>query len=473
MRDQATTSRRHLGEVTSSVHQDQRDESRLIKAIHSGQVIRGAWLLPHPTKRLIDHERDGVLVFDDQGVILELISASDWSIRFPDHSIPAHTRPGTLWMPGFVDTHVHYPQTAIIGSASGPLLDWLATSVFPEEARFADRSYAELIAERFCRSMLSQGTTTAAIFSSSHIGATDVLFNTLARFRLGAELGLTLMDRGAPDDVLCPADEAIADSLELIDRWHNKDDGRLRFCVTPRFGLSCTPHLLREAGRLAARHELFVQTHISENSAELTATAEAFPQARDYLAVYEEFGLLHERSLFAHCIWLSDSEWSRLAQAKASVAHCPDSNFFLGSGSMPLSESFQRQVRVGLGSDVGAGRSFSMRRACARAYDASRITSSAVSPMELLWLASRGGALALHRDDIGVIHPGAFADVICLEPPPMTMIASEEPQDLDPFAERSLETLIAQLIFCEDWDATRDVYTRGERRWSRATDSKT
>lgn len=437
-----------------------------VEAIHAGRAIRGTWLLPHATQRVITSELDATLVFDEQGVIIALVSAHDWHLHFPDEPMPAHTRPGSVWMPGFVDTHVHYPQTAIIGSASGPLLDWLDTSVFPEEARFADLGYAQLIAERFCTSMLSQGTTSAAIFSSSHIEATDVLFQTLSRFQIGAELGVTLMDRGAPDEVLCQADEAIAGSERLIARWHNQDDARLRFCVTPRFGLSCTPHLLREAGRLAARHDLLVQTHISENAAELTATAEAFPEARDYLAVYEEFGLLHQRSLFAHCIWLSDSEWSRLAGADAAVAHCPDSNFFLGSGAMPLSEVYERQIRVGLGSDVGAGRSFSMRRACARAYDASRITSSEVSPMELLWLASRGGALALHRDQIGVIQPGAFADVICLEPPAMTYSLSRESHANNPLEERSLDTLIAQLIFCEDWDATREVYTRGQRRWS-------
>lgn len=431
--------------------------------LRSHRVIRGTWLCPHPSQAKWEAKADAILIYDEQGVIIDLLSIEDWQQRFPSIDLPLTKRPGAVWMPGFVDTHVHYPQTAIIGSASGPLLDWLASSVFPEESKFREDHYADQVAQRFTDSMLSQGTTCAAVFSSSHVSATHILFKTFAERGLSGEIGLTLMDRGAPEEVLCPAEIAIEGSLQLIDSWHGFDQGRLGFCVTPRFGLSCTPELLRAAGRLAQDHSLMVQTHISENRAELVATAEAFPHSRDYLGVYEDLGLLHERSLFAHCIWLSDDEWTRFAKSRASVAHCPDSNFFLGSGQMPLSEVQARGVHMGLGSDVGAGRSFSMRKACARAYDASRITESTVSPSELLWYATRGGALALGRPQIGLCASGAYADLVAITPPPRI----ESEGDLNPLVNRDLESLIAELIFCEDWNGTEEVICRGVSRWEK------
>ncbi len=427
----------------------------------SGRALRGTWLRPHPSRPTWVYIEDAVLLYNEQGEILSLIEVENWLRQYPSLSLPSVHRPGAVWLPGFVDTHVHYPQTNIIGSASGPLLDWLETSVFPEESKFAHDQYAQLVADRFTDSLLRNGTTCAAVFSSSHVSATDLLFKTFAATGLSGEIGLTLMDRGAPAAVLCEASEALAGSERLIESWHGYDEGRLGFCVTPRFGLSCTPELLRGAGRLAQDHQLMVQTHISENRAELVATSEAFPTAKDYLGVYEDLGLLHERSLFAHCIWLSEDEWRRFQAAEAAVAHCPDSNFFLGSGQMPLSEVRSREVRMGLGSDVGAGRSFSMRKACARAYDASRITESAVTPQELLWYATRGGAIALHRPRLGALEPGSFADVVAITPPPA--IGQE---DLS-LGERGLDTLISQLIFCEDWQGTEEVICRGISRWER------
>lgn len=435
----------------------------LISAYQAGRWICGDWLCPHAHTQQISALSDATLFYDDQGFILDLITRRDWPIRLGENlPYPSATHPGTIWLPGMIDTHVHYPQTAIIGSASGPLLDWLATSVFPEESRFSSQAYAERVASHFCDSMLSQGTTTAAIFSSSHLTSTDALFSAMSARGLGGEVGLTLMDRGAPEAVLCAAGKALDHAEQLIDRWH-MPQGPLRFCVTPRFGLSCTPELLKGAGKLAQQHDLMVQTHLSENQAELVATAQAFPEAHDYLDMYAHYGLLHERSLFAHCIWLSNEEWDRFAQAGARVAHCPDSNFFLGSGVMSLDHVMQRQILVGLGSDVGAGRSFSMRKACARAYDASRISGSAVTPSTLLWLATRGGALTLNRSDLGVIEKGARADVVCIQPPPL--ILGEEEEEKSPLTSRSLDQLIAQLIFCEDWSGTREVYTQGTLRW--------
>jgi guanine deaminase len=419
---------------------------------------RGLTLCPDPARRawrLID---DAVITWSAEGVVRAVETARDYEAR--EGELPPVTHPGGVWLPGFIDTHVHYPQTQIIGSASGPLLAWLERSVFPEEARFAHEGYAERVAERFCDQLLQQGTTSASIYSSSHPGATDVLFKTLSRRGLRAEAGLTLMDRGAPEALLRPAEEALEACEALVERWHGHDEGRLRFCVTPRFGLSCTPALLRGAGLLARSRGLWVQTHISENPLELEATAAAFPTARDYLAVYEDLGLLHERTLLAHCIWLSEGEWDRLSAARATVTHCPDSNLFLGSGQMPIGEALSRGVRVGLGSDVGAGRSFSLRRAAARAYDASRITGASVTPSELLWLATRGGALATGRgDEVGCVAEGYEADLVCVALPPDL----EVPSGLSE-GER-VELIASRLVFCEDWQGVREVRVRGRQVW--------
>jgi guanine deaminase len=432
--------------------------------VNSSKIIRGTWLCPHPSQPQWTSHQDAVLICNEKGQIIDFFEANLWETKYPHHPRPPKQHPEGVWLPGFIDTHVHYPQTAIIGSASGPLLDWLDTSVFPEESKFTQAEYAAYIATRFCDNLLKNGTTSAAVFSSSHVQATHLLFNEFAVRGLNGELGLTLMDRGAPDAVLCPADQAIAGCEQLIDTWHGYDDGRLNFCVTPRFGLSCTPNLLKEAGKLAQKYTLMVQTHISENRAELTATAEAFPESKDYLGVYEDLGLLHERSLFAHCIWLTDDEWTRFANAKAAVAHCPDSNFFLGSGQMSLADVQSRRIKLGLGSDVGAGRSFSMRKACARAYDASRITQSETTPESLLWHSTRGGALALNKPLLGVIEKGAYADVVCIKPPPSFDVRPTA-HHRSPLIDRSLQTLIAQLIFCEDWDGVLEVKTRGISRW--------
>lgn len=388
---------------------------------------------------------DAVIQLDNDGTIVSIDDAAN----LPD--VPV-TWPGTAILPGFIDTHIHFPQTRILGSASGPLLDWLDLSVYPEEERFIDRSYAEGVATQFCEALLAQGTTAAGVFSSSHPDATDALFAELDRRGLRAQAGLTLMNRGAPAELLLDTDAAIEAAEALIERWHGHDNGRLRFCVTPRFALGCDARLLGAAAELAELHDLHIQTHLSENSAELRDTAKAFPGAADYLAVYEQHGLVGDRSIFAHCIHLSDSEWQRIARHDAVVAHCPDSNFFLASGTMPLAGVLDRGIRVGLGTDMGAGRTFSMQRIASSAYDASLINGEPVSPESLIWLATRGGADALgFSDRVGCVAPGYEAD----------LVAIDIPDDI------SGQRLFDALLFNLDRPAVRATVIRGVQRWRR------
>ena len=375
------------------------------------QQIHGDFLCPSPDAgaRALQLVEDATLSLDGRGRIRSLAPAAPGT---------PHSVPGALWMPGFIDAHVHYPQTRMVGSASGPLLDWLSSTTFPEEARFADDAYATAVAAEFCAALARNGTTAAAIFSSPHPSATHHLFEALDAAGLRALTGVTLMDRGAPPENLLAAGPALDACEALIERWHGHDDHRLQFCVTPRFALACTPELLRGAGDLSARHGLPMQTHLSENPAEIAATRELFPGSADYLGVYADHGLLSDRALFAHGIHLSEGEWDRLGHADGALAHCPDSNFFLGSGCMRLAEAQRRGIRVGVGTDVGGGRSFSVRRCAARGYDASLIVGEPVSAEALLWHATRGGAEALGlADRVGLIAPGYESDLVAVRRP--------------------------------------------------------
>ncbi|HZO16842.1 MAG TPA: guanine deaminase [Polyangiaceae bacterium] len=403
-------------------------------------ALRGRILTPTERGKIRFFD-DGVIVVDARGRI-EAVGDRQ-STHVPGVLYDVHPN---LVIPGFVDAHVHYPQTRIIGRATGPLLRWLNKSVFPEEARFRDADYARVVAEEFIDRMLAVGTTSAAIFSSSSAVATEVLFERLAERGMRGVVGLTLMDRRAPKALAVERKRALRDADRLVARWH-EHDGRLRFAVTPRFALSCSRALLRDAGSLASAQALPVQTHISENESECAATLEAHAYARDYLDVYERAGLVGPRTILAHAVHLSAREWKRLHRAEASVAHCPDSNFFLGSGRMPLARA--RVGKLALGSDVAAGRSFSMRRAMASAYDNALCVNETITPAELFRLATLEGARALgFSAQSGSLEPGKDADLVVLR-------AAADAQNA--------ADLLSGLIFDGDDLAVLACYVRGRR----------
>ncbi len=413
------------------------ERSRSIPA----RAVRGRFLRPHADARTFDDLPDALLESDEDGRI----------VRFgptPDGCAVPETLPGTVWMPGFVDAHVHFPQTRVVGRSSGGLLTWLEETVFPEEARFERAAYADEVAAEFCRALIAHGTSTAAVYGSSHPLATSKLFAALDRSNLRAMAGLTLMDRGAPAALCLPAERALLACEALIEQWHGHDEDRLRFCVTPRFALSCTPELLRGAAKLAERVGLPIQTHLAETVDEVAAVAAAFPGHRSYLEVYASFGLVGPDTVFGHCIHLDARDWDTLAETGAAVAHCPDSNFFLGSGVMSLADATARGVRVGLGTDVGAGRSFSLRRTCAAAYDAALLRGARVGAAEVLWLATVGGARALGLGEVvGRLESGFSCD----------LAAHEVPAGLDTGA------LYDHLAFRAEVGTVRNLYVRGRR----------
>lgn len=322
---------------------------------------------------------------------------------------------GCLICPGFIDAHVHYPQTAIIASWGARLIDWLERYTFPEEMRFADPAHAAAAADRYFDLTLAHGTTTVSSFCTSHTASVEAFF-TAARARgLRAAAGKTCMDRNAPPGLCDTAQSAYDDSAALIARWHGVD--RLCYVITPRFAPTSSADQLAALGALWANHpDCLMQTHLSEQIEEIAWVAELFPKARDYLDVYETFGLLGDRALFGHAIHLTAREASRLSETGAALIHCPTSNSFIGSGLFDIGRRLAEGQRIGLATDTGGGSSFSMLRTMAAAYEIGQLTGTALHRAQLLWLATAGSARALHMGDrIGTIAPGMEADLVVLD----------------------------------------------------------
>ena len=314
---------------------------------------------------------------------------------------------------GFIDAHVHYPQTAIIASWGKRLIDWLNTYTFPEEMRFADAGYAAGISDRYLDLALLHGTTSMCTYATIHPASVDAFF-AAARLRgLRAWAGKTCMDRNAPDGLRDTAQSAYDDSKRLLQHWHGMD--RLSCVITPRFSPTSTSGQLQALGALWAEHpDCLMQTHLSEQTDEIAWVRDLFPQSRDYLDTYEAHGLLREGAVYGHAIYLTPREKDRLHEVGASVVHCPTSNTFIGSGLFDM--TLARTMRVGLATDTGGGSSFSMLRTMAAAYEVAQLRGQALHPAQLWWLATVGSARALHADhQIGNIAPGMEADLIILD----------------------------------------------------------
>ncbi len=326
-----------------------------------------------------------------------------------------HDHRGRLVLPGFVDTHLHYPQAGIVGAFGRQLLDWLTDHTFPAEAAFADPAEAARSAAFVVERLLAHGTTTASVFATVHAHSADAFFAAADARLLRMRCGKVLMDRNCPAPLRDSPEAGLRDSLALIERWHGR--GRLRYSVTPRFAPTSTPAQLRVAGELfASRPDLHLQTHLAENRAELAWVAELFPERRDYLDVYAHFGLLGPRAILAHCVHLDDAQRRRMAVSGAAVAFCPTSNRFLGSGDFDYAASTAAGLAVGLASDVGAGTGFNLLRTLGAAHDAGQAHGTPLSGLRGLYLATRGGARALGLDAcIGNFEPGREADFIVLD----------------------------------------------------------
>ncbi len=322
-------------------------------------------------------------------------------------------RRGQLLMPGFIDTHVHSPQLDVIASWGTELLDWLERYTFPAEARHADPAFAQSAAALFLDALLAHGTTSAVVFPTVHLASTEALFEAARVRGMRLVTGKVLMDRHAPESLRDDVVQAERDCRALIDRWHGV--GRLAYAVTPRFAVTSSPAQLAMAGRLLADHPgVYLQTHVAENRAEVAWIAELFPEARSYLDVYASHGLLTERSVLAHGIWLDDADRRLLHQTGAQIAFCPSSNLFLGSGLFGWQQAAEQGVNVSLASDVGGGTSLAMLRNLADGYKLQAMAGQRLSAWALLHGATRGAAQALQLGhEMGSFEPGLMADA-CL-----------------------------------------------------------
>jgi len=320
-----------------------------------------------------------------------------------------------LIMAGFVDAHVHYPQTAIIASWGKRLIDWLNAYTFPEEMRFGDRSYADEVANRYLDLTTANGTTTVCSFCTIHPESVDAIFTAAQTRGQRIVAGKTCMDRNAPEGLRDTPQTAYDDSAALIARWHRVD--RLDYAITPRFSPTSSPEQLEAMGALWAKHpDCLMQTHLSEQLDEIAWVRSLFPQARDYLDTYEQFGLLGARGLYGHAIHLEERERHRLREYGAALVHCPTSNTFIGSGMFDMQGLMAEGQRIGLATDTGGGSSFSMLRTMAAAYEIGQLRGTPLHAAQLLWLASQGSAAALRLEDkIGNIAKGMEADLVVLD----------------------------------------------------------
>ena len=358
---------------------------------------------------------------------------------------------------GFVDAHMHYPQTPIIASWGKQLIDWLNTYTFPQEMRLADRAYADQVAAATLDLALSHGTTTQVSFCTIHPGSVDAWFSAAAARGMAVVGGKTCMDRNAPDGLCDTAQSAYDDSKALLDRWHGT--GRASYAITPRFSPTSTPDQLAALGALwSERPDVLMQTHISEQLPEIAWVRDLFPQARDYLDTYETFGLLGERGLYGHAIHLEPREIARLQDIGGALVHCPTSNTFIGSGLFDLMGRAASGLRIGLATDTGGGSSFSMLRTMAAAYEIGQLRGTAIHPAQLVWHATEGSARALHMaGEIGHLGTGAMADIAVLDLSSTPAITQRVAQ-----AESIWDALFPTIMMGDD-RAIRDVWVAGRR----------
>ena len=368
---------------------------------------------PHDDPGSFEFFEDGLLVTDD-GRVAALGPARELLPTLPtDTQVVEHG--DNILMPGFVDTHIHYPQTDIIGSGGRQLLEWLENYTFPTEGRFSDPAHAREVAEFFLDELVRNGTTTAMVFCSVHRASVQAFFQAAAARRMRMVAGKVLMDRNCPEYLRDSPAAGERDSRELLEAWHRRE--RLLYAITPRFAVTSSDAQLESAGRLAKDFpDALIHSHVAENLDEVAWVKRLFPHARSYLDVYDRYGLLRDRAIYAHCIHLDQTDRARMAQSGASAAFCPSSNLHLGSGLFDVAAADAAGMRFSIATDVAGGSSFSMLRTLGDAYNVAQLSHQHLSPLRAFYLATLGGARALGVDSqVGRFTVGAEADFIVLD----------------------------------------------------------
>jgi guanine deaminase len=430
-------------------------------------VVRGRFLDIQKTvsqaQDIIDQVRyieDGVLIAE-QGQILWFGTWNDAQDHLPANVEIQHY-PEQLIIPGMIDTHIHFPQTEMVGAYGEQLLSWLNTYTFPTEIQFKEKAYAQQIAKLFVNELLKNGTTTALVFCTVHPESVDALFEAAEKHQMRLIAGKVMMDRHAPEALCDSADSSYDDSKALIEKWHGQ--GRALYAITPRFAPTSTPEQLERAGQLKAEHpDVYVHTHLSENKDEIAWVKDLFPVQKGYLDVYHHYGLTGQRSVFAHCVHLEDDEWQCMHETDSAIAFCPTSNLFLGSGLFPLKKTWQQQVKVGLGTDIGAGTSFSVLQTVNEAYKVQQLQGDKLSAFESLYHATLGGAKALDLDNkLGNFNVGKEADFVVLNLKPTAL------QQLRQSRAKSLEDSLFALFTMGDDRNIEATYIYGQKAYSQS-----
>ena len=414
------------------------------------KCFRSAVLRFDPVTREALFETDGLLVVGPgpggHEVVLDVGPFAALAPRYA-HCATEHLA-GRILAPGFVDLHVHYPQVDVIGSPASGLLPWLENYTFPQETRFADREHSLQVADFFLDELARHGVTTALSFATSHVNSVDALFQLARSRNLRLVTGKVLQDRNSPDGVRDNTAQSLADTEMLIQRWHGQ--GRLGYAITPRFAPSCSDAQLRGAGVLAARYpDVWIQSHVAENRDEVQWARELFPQSRSYLAVYDDFGLLRQRAVYAHCIHFDDADRALMRDRGAVAAVSPTSNLFLGSGFFDYAAAHRVGMAYGLASDVGGGTSFSPFHTMLAAYYVGREghtkTGLSLGPQQLWWQHTAGAASAIGLAGVvGNLQPGCEADFLVLNPTCTPLMARRTGQA------RSLDELLFAMIVLGD-----------------------
>jgi guanine deaminase len=404
------------------------------------------------------HE-DGLLIVGD-GVVVAAGDYSKLKSTIADDVEIVDYR-GKLICPGFIDTHIHFPQTDMIASPAPGLLPWLDTYTFPTERQFDDPAHGREVADFFLDQLLSSGTTTAMVYCTVHKESVDAFFTASEARGLRMVAGKVLMDRNCPDFLADTAESGTADSEELIKRWHRH--GRSQYAITPRFAPTSSDAQLAMAGELARAYpDTYIQTHVSENCEECNWVKSLFPASRSYLDVYDSYGLLRPRAMFGHCIWLDDEDFARMADTGAAAAVCPTSNLFLGSGLFDFERADAKGVLLSLASDVGAGTSFCMLQTMNEAYKVARMQGSYLPALRMFYMATLGAARAMQLEGtIGNFAAGAEADFIVLDPAATPLLARRTAET------GNLEELLFALALLGDDRAVAATYSGGKLQWTR------
>jgi len=401
---------------------------------------------------------DGQPLYEEDGLLAvartpdgraRVQAAGSWAALAPRYAgLPVQHFPGRLIAPGFVDLHIHYPQTDVIGAPADGLLPWLENYTFPHEQRFVDPAYSAEVADFFLAELLRNGVTTALAFATSHPASVDALMGAAQKARMRLVTGKVLQDRNSPDGVRDATEQSLLDTEALIERWHGVD--RLGYAITPRFAPTSSEAQLRGAGELAARYpDVWVQSHVAENLDEIRWVRELFPQARSYLSVYDDFGLLRERAVYAHCIHLDDEDRALMRARGAAAAVSPTSNLFLGSGFFDYASAQEAGFAYGLASDVGGGTSFSPFHTMLAAYAVGREGQTkrglSLAPADLWWQHTGGAAAAMGLAGVvGNLLPGCEADFVVLDPGATPLLARKTR------AARNLDELLFAMIVLGD-----------------------